>query len=350
MGWLESLGYAQQALGAHSFELCHQWLEQALLECQSQDPARRCLVYNNMGVLFRRVHDTEQAVHCFEQALEGCEEPWLRGRIFANWAVLEHRGGNLTAARRYYQDALNCCSEPVEDELAVARICLNFAWLHLQQDRFLQADSLLKRARALVQNHPEDSLLECRLHLGLARSAQAQKRLAKAEQEVLQAIRVAQKLGFFEPIVNSQARSALAHCYSLQALGQLDNPDTCKDGRERCEHAEVLFEEALTLLSDWGHRLSFEYVEAVSLHVDHWIRMKKWVQAEESLQKLLAMVNEMKTLETGFKASAWERAALVLRQLDQKELADLATARWQELMARKSPEAPVEARPHIRKQ
>ena len=330
---MESLGYAQQAQGAHSWDLCHQWLEQALRDCENQDPHRRCLVMNNMGVLFRRLHDTDQAVHCFERALEGCQEPWLRGRIFANWAVLEHRRGQLNQARRYYQDALTGCSEPPEDELAAARICLNFAWLHLQQDRQVQADTLLKRARQLVQLHPEDSLLECRLHLGLARSAQAQKRLAKAEIEILQSIRVAQKLGYFEPIVHSQARASLANCYSLQAVSQLDNPDTRQDGVERSQQAEVLFAEALSLLVDWGHRHSFEYVEAISLQVDHWIRMKQWQQAEDSLQKLLAMVTEMTTLETTFKASAWERAALVLRQLEQHELADLAVQQLQALSA-----------------
>jgi tetratricopeptide (TPR) repeat protein len=286
---------------------------------------------NNLGVLFRRMHDADQAVSCFEQALDGCEEPWLRGRIFSNWAVLEHRRGQLTVARRCYQDALNCCSEPPEDELAVARICLNFAWLHLQQDRQVQADTLLKRARLLVQQHPEDSLLECRLHLGLARSAQVQKRLAKAEIEILQAIRVAQKLGYFEPIVHSQARARLADCYSLQALGQLDNPDTVKDGQERSQQAEILFSEALSILVDWGHRHSFEYVETLSLQVDHWVRTRQWHPADESLQRLLAMVTEMTTLETTFKARAWERAALVLRQLEQFELADLATQQFQAL-------------------
>ena len=334
MGWIESLGYAQQALGAHSWDLCHQWLEQALRDCEHQAPDRRSLVMNNLGVLFRRVHDADSAVSCFEKALDGCQEAWLRGRIFANWAVLEHRRGQLIPARRYYQDALLCCSEPVEDELAVPRICLNFAWLHLQQDREVQADTLLKRARLLVQKHPDDHLLECRLHLGLARLAQSQKRLAKAEVEILQAVRVAQKLGYFEPIVHSQARASLAHCYSLQAEEQLANSDTHQDGQERRDQAETLFTESLALLQDWGHRHSFEYVETLSLQVDHFMRMKLWAQAEEVLQKLLAMVTEMQTLETSIRVSAWERAAAVLRQLEQFELADLAQQHVDELSAR----------------
>lgn len=335
MGWLESLGYAQQALGSHSWELCQRWLNHALTECDAQDGTRRSLVLNNLGVMFRRIHDAEQAVACFEQALEQLEDTWLRGRIFGNWAVLEHRRGKLAAARRLYQDALNCCSEPVEDELAVARICLNFAWLHLQQDRQVQAETLLKRARLLVQKHPEDGLLECRLHLALARLAEFQKRLGKAESEILQALRLAQKLGYFDPIVHSQARASLGHCYSVQAASQLENPDTLQDGLSRSGEAEKLFDEALTMLEDWGHRHSFDYVETLSLQVDHGIRMKKWSEAEPVMKRLIARVTEMTTLDPAFQARAWERAALVLRQVGNGVMADLAQQRFEELTVRK---------------
>lgn len=323
---MESLTSAQQALGSYSFERCLQWLKHAMPECQA-DPVKRCLLLNNMGVYHRKSGNPEKAVRFFEQALQDCELGWLRGRIFANWGVLEHRRGNLVAARRLYQDALNCCSEPLEDEKAVVRLCINFAWLHVQQDRGVQADTLLRRARSLVAKHPEDAMLECRYHLAMGRAAMAGKRLAKAEMDFLQASRVVQKLDYFEPVLLAQCRSALANCYSVQAFGQLDASDTKKDGLERGEQAENLFQEALELLEGADQARSLEFVEALSLAVDHSIRTGQWDSAEERVQQLLELVTSLEHLEIGIRISAWERATRILRQVGKLQLAERAQRR-----------------------
>lgn len=332
MSWSESIEYARQALMACSWELCAQWLERALEQCQDLEPNRRALTLNNLGLMFRRIGDWEQALACYEQALQCAVEEWLRGRVVANLAVLEHRRGNLNQARKRYSEALSACES---DELATARVCINFSWLHLQQERTVQAETLLKRARALTQNHPEEPTMECRLHLGNARLALAQKRLSKAEMEVLQAIRGAQKLDYFEPILHAQARAALANVYSLQASEQLDNPGTAADGEQRRQQADTLFEESLILLQDWGQKLSFEYVDASSLQVDHFIRMKQWERAEEALQTLLSLVSEMTGLDPQVRAGAWERAGTVLRQLGKSDLAREAVAEWQKITGKR---------------
>lgn len=326
LGWMESLTSAQEALGSYSFERCLEWLKHAMPECQA-DPLKRCLLLNNMGVYHRKNGNPEKAVRFFEQALQSCEPSWLRGRIFANWGVLEHRRGNLVVARRLYQDALNCCSQPVEDEKAVVRLCINFAWLHVQQDRAVQADTLLRRARGLVAKYPDDAMLECRYHLAMGRSAVAGKRLAKAEVDFVQAIRVVQKLDFFEPVLLAQCRAALANCYSVQAFGQLDASDTKRDGIERGEQAENLFQEALELLECADQSSSLEYIETLSLAVDHSIRTGDWEQAEQRVQRLLELVTALEHLEIGLRISAWERATQILRQVGKTQLAERAQRR-----------------------
>lgn len=323
---MESLTSAQQALGSYSFELSLQWLKHAMPDCQT-DPVKRCLLLNNMGLYHRKIGNPEKAARFFEQALQDCEPSWLRGRIFANWGVLEHRRGNLVAARRLYQDALNCCSQPVEDEKAVVRLCINFARLHVQQDRGVQADTLLRRARSLVAKYPDDAMLECRYHLAMGRAAMAGKRLAKAETDFVHAIRVVQKLDYFEPVLLAQCRSALANCYSLQAFGQLDGLDTKKDGLERGSQAENLHGEALELLEGADQAQSLEYIEALSLAMDHSVRTGQWETAETRVQKLLELITATEHLEIGIRISAWERATLILRQVGKPQLAERAQRR-----------------------
>ena len=328
---MESLTSAQQALGAYSFERCLQWLKHAMPECQV-DPVKRCLLLNNLGIYHRKSGDPEKAVRFFEQALQECSTSWLRGRIFANWGVLEHHRGNLVAARRLYQDALNCCSQPVEDEKAVARLCINFARLHIQQDRTVQADTLLRRARGLVAKYPDDAMLECRLHLALGRAAMAGKRLSKAEVDFTQAIRVVQKLDYFEPVLLAQTRAALADCYSIQAFAQMDGAATQKDGRDRIDEAENLFGEALDLLDDAEQGRGLEYIETLSLAVDHSVRTGRWETAEMRVQKLLELVTATEHLEIGLRISAWERATQILRQVGKTELAERAQRRHTRLL------------------
>ena len=335
---MESLTSAQEALGSYSFERCLEWLKHAMPECQS-DPVKRCLLLNNMGVYHRKNGNPDKAVRFFEQALQDCEPSWLRGRIFSNWGVLEHRRGNLVAARRLYQDALNCCSQPVEDEKAVVRLCINFAWLHVQQDRGVQADTLLRRARGLVARFPDDAMLECRYHLAMGRSAMAGKRLAKAEVDFVQAIRVVQKLDFFEPVLLAQCRAALANCYSVQAFGQLDASDTKRDGLERGDQAENLFQEALELLEGADQANSLEYVEALSLAVDHSIRTGHWEEAESRVQRLLELVTALEHLEIGLRISAWERATHILRQVGKTQLSERAQRRHTALIKEKRSKA-----------
>ncbi|ODT57099.1 hypothetical protein ABS71_20695 [bacterium SCN 62-11] len=280
-----------------------------------------------MGVYHRKTGTPETAVRFFEQALQDCDPSWLRGRVFANWGVLEHRRGNLVAARRLYQDALNCCSQPLEDEKAVVRLCINFAWLHVQQDRGVQADTLLRRARSLMAKYPDDAMLECRYHLAMGRAAMAGKRLAKAEVDFVQAIRVVQKLDFFEPVLLAQCRAALANCYSVQAFGQLDGSETRRDGMERGEQAENLFQEAFELLEGADQADSLEAIEALSLAVDHSIRTAHWEAAETRVQKLLELVTALEHLEIGLRISAWERATQILRQVGKSQLAERAQRR-----------------------
>jgi tetratricopeptide (TPR) repeat protein len=323
---MESLTSAQAALGSYRLDLCHQWLKHAMPEAQD-DPIRRCVLLNNFGLDHRRNHNPVKAARFFQQALQDCEASWLRGRIFANWGVLEHRRGNLVAARRLYQDALNCCSQPVEDEKAVARVCINFAWLHVQQDRGVQADTLLRRARSLVARYPEDTMLECRLHLAMGRAAMAGRRLTKAEADFLQAVRVVQKLDYFDAVLLAQCRAALANCYSLQAFGQLDTSETRKDALERGSQADNLFVESLELLEDADQATSLEYIEALSMAVDHSIRTGQWGVAEARVQKLLELVTGIEHLEAGLKVRAWERATQILRQVGKTQLAERAQRR-----------------------
>jgi tetratricopeptide (TPR) repeat protein len=326
LSWSESLENARQALIACEWDLCSQWLERALEDCAHMEPNRRALTLNNLGLMFRRIGDWQQAIACYEQAMLAVQEDWLKGRIIANWAVLEHRQGRLNEARRRYSEALTICGA---DELAVARVCINFSWLHLQQERTVQAETLLKRARSLTQNHPEDPVMQSRLHLGAARLALHQKRLAKAEMEVLQGIRLAQKLDYFEPVLHAQARAALGNVYSLQAVEQLDQPTTQKDGEQRRGQAQVLFQESLMLLLDWGQKLSYEFVDAAALQVDHFIRLQMWNDAEIALQEALSVVTEMTGLDPQIRAGTWERAAKVLVQLGKHELAKRALKEFQ---------------------
>lgn len=304
------------------------------------DPTRRCVLLNNFGLYHRRNNNPVKAARFFEQALQDCQPSWLRGRIFANWGVLEHRRGNLIAARRLYQDALNCCSDPVEDEKAVVRLCINFAWLHVQQDRGVQADTLLRRARSLIANYPDDHMLECRYHLAMGRAAMAGKRLAKAETDFLQAVRVVQKLEYFDGVLLAQCRAALANCYSLQAFGQLDACETKKDGLARGAQADNLFIESLELLEDADQATSLEYIEALSMAVDHSIRTGKWGTAEEREQKLLELVTNTEHLEIGLKIRAWERATQVLRQVGKTHLAERAQRRATALHQEQRGQAP----------
>lgn len=309
-------------------------------ECQS-DPIKRCLLLNNMGIYHRKNRDPEKAVRFYEQALQECSASWLRGRIFANWGVLEHHRGNLVAARRLYQDALNCCSQPVEDEKAVARLCINFARLHIQQDRTVQAETLLRRARGLVARYPDDAMLECRLYLALGRAAMAGKRLSKAEVDFTQAIRVVQKLDYFEPVMLAQTRAALADCYSIQAFAQMDGLGAKNEGRERVDEADNLFSEAIDLLEDAEQRHSSEYLETLSLAVDHSVRTGCWETAEERVQKLLELVTATEQLEFGIRISAWERATQILRQVGKTELAERAQRRYTRLLAEQREKALV---------
>jgi hypothetical protein len=63
--------------------------------------------------------------------------------------------------------------------------------------------------------------------------------------------------------------------------------------------------------------------------------MKKWSEAEPVMKRLIARVTEMTTLDPAFQARAWERAALVLRQVGNGVMADLAQQRFEELTVRK---------------
>jgi tetratricopeptide (TPR) repeat protein len=338
----QSLEYAQAALTNQSWDLCRQWLEHALREATSEGPARQALVLNNLGVFYRRLHEPRRAEECFEKAWSlaqsrcGAQAQTLQGRILANWAVLDHRQGRLIEARRRYQDSLLMCSEPVEDELAVARICLNLSWLHLQQDRLAQATTLLNRARGVAQKYPRELQLWAYLHLGSGRLALAEKRLAKAEMETLLAVRQSQKLAHFDPLLQAQTRAALANVYSLQARTQLDLAETNREGLSKSEEADRLFCQALDMLDDWGVPISFEYLESLSLRVDHLIRVQKFSLAEQQLQRLLVMLTEMDNLDPAFQMRAWERAAEVLARLGQTEMAAAARLQCEALSGKKS--------------
>lgn len=339
MSWAHSIEYAQHALSTCSWEVCHQWLEQALAECQQVAPERRVVTLNNLAILFRRVHDYQQAMACYEQALEMLEElpgvVWLRGRVLANLAALEHRRGELIPARARYQEALEVCSDPVVDELAVAHIAVNLALLHLQQDRSTQAETLLRRARSMFQHHPDQQFLEARYHLVQARLAIFQKRLTKAEMEALQAIRMAQKLPTFDPVLQSQARAALAQIYSRGALSEAEQLQVAGDNTQRREQADVLFEEALTLLEDHGLSQALEYLEALSLRLDHEIRIQNWQRAEATALQLLTRMETFEALDPDFRARAWERASKALGKLGKVEEAQVAHQQWQRLVVRK---------------
>lgn len=325
MSWIQSVNYAQQAALTQSWDLCQQWLGRALDQSPLEDSEQRSLVLNNLGVHYRRFHRLDRARECFEKAFYWSETPWLRGRILANWAVLEHRGGDLKSARKRYQEALLLCSEYAEDPLAVARICVNLAWLHLQQDRAVQTESLLKRAKGLISDFPEEIQLESRIWLGFGRLDLTQKRLAKAEAAVLSALRAAQRMNSFDPLLHAQARAGLAQVFSHQAEGLLDGRDTHGAGLEKAAQAEGLFGEAEDLLEDSGLPVNFERLDLLGLHIDHYIRVKAWSKAEVPLQRLLGLVEKMPFLDPTLRSRVWEKAAEVLRRLEQRELAAAAS-------------------------
>ncbi|MFN8614283.1 MAG: hypothetical protein U0931_42520, partial [Vulcanimicrobiota bacterium] len=141
------------------------------------------------------------------------------------------------------------------------------------------------------------------------------------------AIRVVQKLDYFDGVLLAQCRAALANCYSLQAFGQLDLSETKKDGQERGNQAENLFIESLELLVDAEQGESLEYIEALSLAVDHSMRTGKWELAEERVQKLLELIIAVEHMEIGLKIRAWERAAQILRHVGKTHLAERAARR-----------------------
>ena len=331
--------YAQHALCGCSWDVCHQWLEQAWLECQDQVPERRVVTLNNLAILFRRSHDYQQAMACYEQALEILESLpgviWLRGRVLANLAALEHRRGELIQARARYQEALEVCSDPIVDELAVAHIAVNLALLHLHQERVPQAETLLRRARSMFQHHPGQYFLEARYHLAQSRLAIHQRRLTKAEMEALQAIRMAQKLPTFDPVLQSQARACLAQIYSRGALSEAEQLQVAGEATERREQADVLFEEALGLLEDHNVSNSLEYLEALSLRLDHEIRIQHWQRAEATALDLLTRMGAFESLDLEFQARAWERASKALGKLGRNEEAQTAQLQWQSLLAQR---------------
>lgn len=340
MSWASSIEYAQHALSTCNWEVCHQWLEQALSDCQQQAPERRVVTLNNLAILYRRAHDYQQAMACYEQALAMLEDLpgvlWLRGRVLANLAALEHRRGELIQARARYQEALETCSDPVLDELAVAHIAVNLALLHLQQERVPQAETLLRRARSMFQHHPGQHFLEARYHLAQSKLAIYQRRLTKAEMEALQAIRMAQKLATFDPVLQSQARVTLAQIYSRGALSEAEQLQVAGEGSERREQADVLFEEALALLEDYGLSGALEYLEGLSLRLDHEIRIQHWQRAEATALNLLTRMGAFEALDTDFQARAWERASKALGKLGQVEEAQAAHQQWQSLVAQKT--------------
>lgn len=332
MSWMENLNHAKVALQACRWDACHQWLEKCLEE---PDLKHRGLFMHNLALLFRKIADYDQAEACLEQGLECSKEAWLRGRLTANYGVLELRRGRFTQARKRFQEALDLASELPEDTLAIIMTSLNFSHLQVKQGHLVQAESLVKRARGLAQHYPDRLELQARVHLGVARVALAQDRLSRAEMELLQSIRKAQKMGHFEATLQAQARALLGEVYSRQAAELMRQNQMEKEAKERSEMAETLLEEARNSLRDWGLRMTLEYLECISAQADHWIRWQSWEKAEATLQRLATLCSEIRGVDRRLHASAWERAARVLHHLDRHDLALEATTQFQKLQKRR---------------
>lgn len=322
---------AQRALREGDGAEARGWLETAAEQAASGRPDHQALTLSNLGLALRKLGEWKGAISCYERSLRLAQASWLQGRVSNNLALLEHRLGRLPQARRRYTEALALCSAEPEDRLGVARVCVNLAWLHLQSDRATQAETLLKRARGLLpaDASAEASRLEARFHLAATRLAAGQKKLAKAELEALQAFRAAQRLGSDEPWLQALVRAVLADVYSRQAAEQLGHELTRKDGERKRDRAdELLVEVAARTPFEPGHPC-YEAVDLLWLRAEHQVRMGRWEQADEELRRLLLTTVDMDGLDPAVTVRCWDRAAHVLRQLDQHELAAEAVRQGQ---------------------
>lgn len=120
------------------------------------NPALMAAVWNNMGDLYQRQLDFDQAVDSYQQALPLLETSGNRrflARTLNNMGTVEQARGNLDGAIDFYRKALPAL-EDVKDADGQIITINNIAYVFNKQERYEEARQTYEEALTIAQgNH-----------------------------------------------------------------------------------------------------------------------------------------------------------------------------------------------------
>jgi tetratricopeptide (TPR) repeat protein len=329
-----------------------QFYKEACLEAEGLQPLYGLIAINNVAVARRVNGDRQRAKELLENAVvKAISEPaWVepQAALLNNLGVIYHRQGQLGPARRYYQEALQILAEhTISLDISVGCLC-NLADLNLQQSKATQAESLLKRARQLIErqlgvaqsddskepgdedlklagtaielSEREQALaeLQCRVQVGLGWVGVAQQRLARAEASFVAALRKGSRNTVRSRVLEARAQVGLADVYSRQSLALTraagDDVEAGFAARtEKLEQAELFFTESLSLLTALGDLGRHPYFEGAASYIDHLIRSQRFEEADSWINSALPWLDTMYGGEHPTVLAYLENLVLVLR-------------------------------------
>lgn len=306
-------------------------LYEAALEVASRLPgAERTLVpacLGNSGVALRLLGQARPARH--EEALRLCADPEQRLFLLNGWACALVARGDLPAARRIYQAALSECGGR-EDELSIA-VMANLARLHAMAGRYVQAESLYKRARGVSERvlGPRHSGT-ARVILGMGLLYLEQTRYARAEAllreclEMLEGRLPPDHLDLVAPLLG------LARLYSHQERQARSLGNTS----DNVVLAEPMYASVLEILANQLGEQHPEYLVALRAYALHLQFVDDLPGSERLLMEILTRGLEAFGPHHPEVANSLEQGAGLLRQLKRHGMASQMEQQAREIRGR----------------
>nr|WP_321452961.1 tetratricopeptide repeat-containing sensor histidine kinase [uncultured Carboxylicivirga sp.] len=169
------------------------------------DEIGRASIYNNLGNIHYGLNQFSSAIRYYNSAMElytKLDNVSGISSCYNNLGEVYLKQGNVSEALKSYKTSLNYIDED-KDSSAIAVAYVNIGRAHQSNKSYAEAISYFERALKIMMTH-EDVSLEAEAYLHLAQTGIASDNLAQAQKYLNNAISIAQKIG---------EKTILAECY-----------------------------------------------------------------------------------------------------------------------------------------
>lgn len=263
----------------------------------------------------------------FDEALHLCADPSQRLFLLNGWACSLVACGDLAAARRIWGAILNECGE---NELSVA-VMANLARLHATARRYVQSESLYKRARGIAERvlgarHPGTA----RVILGMGLLYLDQTRYVRAESLLRECLEMLEERLPGDHLDVAGPVLGLARLFSQQER----QARTMGNSSDKLVLAKPMYRQALGILRSKLGEDHPDYLVALRAYALHLQIIDDLAKSEQLLMEILTRGLEAFGPHHPEVANSLDQGAGLLRQLKRHDMAAQMEQQARDIRAR----------------